>query len=166
MVTADSGRVDVSSLQKMFREPEVARRIFNLFATRQKNSSATKTDRILSLLYDLHGSTDRREVIQFFRSLEDAGCGEYVEGRRGHPSRFVWSVQMNTVGLAAAGKQTRVQEIADEGDDDEAGDTADDVNHPFRLRPSKTVTLSLPTDLTAQEAQRLADFIKTLPLSA
>jgi hypothetical protein len=46
---------------------------------------------MLFVLYELGHQADRGEVIRFFRVLESAGCGEYVEGRHGHPSRFEWS---------------------------------------------------------------------------
>jgi len=164
MVSSDKAKVNVEFLLKMYRESELAKVSFDYFAIRQKNSTATKTDRMLNILYDpLQGRIDRRELIQFFRGLEAAGCGEYVEGRRGHPSRFVWSVQMNTVGLAAAGQVAKVVQIT-EGDEEDA-ENVSDASHPFRLRPDRTITLTLPDDLTVQEAQRLSDFIRTLPLS-
>ena len=36
--------------------------------------------------------------------------------------------------------------------------------HKLRLRPGFTVCFRLPTDLTAQEAIRLSEFMKILPL--
>ncbi len=39
------------------------------------------------------------------------------------------------------------------------------IKHIFRLREDFSVKMRLPADLTANEAFRLADFIKTLPFS-
>ena len=39
------------------------------------------------------------------------------------------------------------------------------TEHTFRLRPDLVVVLELPLNITTQEAQRLADFIKTLPFA-
>jgi len=184
MVVTDKDKGDTTLLQEMYRTNEVFRAIFEHFTVREKNSRSTKTDRMLKLLYDLGGTADRRAVIQFFRGLERAGCGRYVEGRRGHPSRFEWVVKLNSVGLVASGQQAKVQPLGEEefsfsldneyppieGASPVAGERVPvssngDVSHPFRLRPDRTVSLVLPSDLTPQEAQRLADFVKTLPLA-
>jgi len=186
MVNTEKSKPDSGLLQEMYGTNDVFKALFDQLAAREKNSRATKTDRMLKLLYDLGRSADRREVIQFFRGLERAGCGRYVEGRRGHPSRFEWTARLSSVGLVAAGKQAKVQPLGEEEfsftfDDideqplmqptmplsstDGIAESVGDVRHPFRLRPDKTVSLVLPNDLTPQEAQRLSDFVKTLPLS-
>ncbi|HXJ59683.1 MAG TPA: hypothetical protein VNU68_23820 [Verrucomicrobiae bacterium] len=40
------------------------------------------------------------------------------------------------------------------------------ISHPFRLRLKLVVSMNLPADLTAAEADRLARFIQALPLVA
>ena len=40
------------------------------------------------------------------------------------------------------------------------------IKHSYRLRPDFIVQIELPADLNAREAERLADFIKTLPFEA
>lgn len=37
------------------------------------------------------------------------------------------------------------------------------VQHRFQVRPNMSVTVTLPEDLTQKEAQRLSDFLRTLP---
>ena len=39
-----------------------------------------------------------------FKQLEALEAGQFVTGRRGWPSRFVWSVGMVSVGKTAAGE--------------------------------------------------------------
>jgi hypothetical protein len=188
MATPAKDKFDTALLTAMYDSHDTYRAIFDQFAGREKNSRTTKTDRMLKLLYDLGRKADRREVIQFFRNLEKAACGKYVEGRRGHASRFEWEARLSSVGLVAAGKQAKVQPLGDDENRFSLDDTdypsvelapsdttsvvppsfslgAGDVSHPFRLRPDKTVAVVLPSDLTPQEAQRLADFVKTLPIS-
>jgi len=66
---------------------------------------------------------ERREIIALFRQLEKAGCGQFVEGRRGWPSRFVWSVGLTGVGRAAAGDaQPIAQILSDENGSRQGGD--------------------------------------------
>ena len=76
------------------------------------------------------------------------------------PLPFLFSFSLDNVDeIPVVEAGTRV--VAESGSTDSNGD----VSHPFRLRPEKTISLTLPTDLTPQEAQRLSDFVKTLPLS-
>ena len=39
------------------------------------------------------------------------------------------------------------------------------ITHTFQLRPAQRVTIKLPVDLTAKEAERLAGFIRQVPFS-
>ncbi len=70
---------------------------------------------------------------------------------------------MVSVGQAAAGETTKVEEITEEDRGEEDG--ANMLKHSFRLRPDVTVSFELPSNVTANEAQRLADFLKTVPFS-
>jgi hypothetical protein len=77
------------------------------------------------------------------------------------------------LGKAAKGDTSQLDEINDEFDDDTPRDKAledrvskgfgSEIEHRFKLRPDLTVRLSLPGDLTRKEAERLADFVHTLP---
>ena len=104
-------------------------------------------------------------MIKVFEQLAELEYGRFVEGRHGHPSRFIWSSSSVDVGRAAIG--TDVVEIAlvaaqdDEEDDEEEVPL---VSHPFNLRPGVTVSIALPGDLTEKEADRLAGFLQSLPL--
>ncbi|KVP19388.1 hypothetical protein WJ85_07830 [Burkholderia ubonensis] len=81
---------------------------------------------------------------------------------------------MIDVGKAAIGETDEIEilgpdelEDFDEEDirieDDE--DFIDCYEHPFKLRKGfEPIVLSLPTDLTSQEAERIAAFVKSLPI--
>jgi Protein of unknown function DUF262 len=56
----------------------------------------------------------RRDIIALFRKLQELGCGQFVEGRRGWPSRFVWSAGLTSVGRAAAGESQPIATISTE----------------------------------------------------
>jgi hypothetical protein len=105
----------------------------------------------------------RSEVIAAFRSLEEAGCGKYVEGRHGWPSRFVWEVKSLHVSDAAKG---RGQLERDAGPDELPPDAEDDtdlIEHTFVLRPDLSISMELPAGLTKHEAARIAAFVQALP---
>src|SRR5438477_10880098 len=124
-------------------------------AGRDRNQTETKLRRILRNLTNDGVDLKRREVIGAFRELEQAGCGTYVEGRHGWPSRFVWDVKSLAVSAAAKGTQP-LEPSAGEDAGIEDSDEAELIEHSFALRPELTISIELPTDLSKTEAARLA----------
>jgi len=103
----------------------------------------------------------RADVVEVFRDLHKLGVGTFVIGRKGHLSRFQWTVSSVELGKAAAGENVNVQVSAKhEGTPRERSDV---ISHRFVLRPDFSVSFVLPSDLSTSEASRLSDFIKTLP---
>src|SRR5690348_13748672 len=45
-----------------------------------------------------HDDVTRRDIVTVFKQLEEYGAGEFIPGRRGHPSRFRWEVDSLKVG--------------------------------------------------------------------
>lgn len=103
----------------------------------------------------------RSEVIGAFRELEQAGCGTYVEGRHGWPSRFVWDVK--SLHVSAAAKGTQPLEPSPAEDAVTEADEAELIEHSFALRPELTISIELPADFSKTEAGRLAAFVQSLP---
>ena len=156
--------VDIVGLTEVYAKGSIAKALLDYFSTRQKNSVETKTDRVLALLHQMGHRVGRAEVIAFFRALESCGCGEYIEGRHGRPSRFHRKVEMVSVGRAAAGSTPSVPTIEAPTDDDDYEEGAM-LPHDFRLRPELIVRFELPADLSAAEASRIAEFVKALPFA-
>jgi hypothetical protein len=161
-----NGQVDLGALRELYSVDPTAKRIFRDLAGRQRNYGEIKVNRTAQRV-----GASRREVIRIFRRLHDAGCGQFIVGRGGWPSRFVWDVEMIEVGKAAAGQAEQINPV-DPGAPTEpeeerleaSGDGPfDHFVHSFQLRPDLSVSLELPADLTASEAARLAEFVKTLP---
>ncbi len=81
---------------------------------------------------------------------------------------------MTEVGKAATGELDEVTFVEPdelEGIDDETttGESDEEIlecyDHPFKLRKDfAPIVLSLPVDLTKAEAERIAAFVKSLPL--
>lgn len=152
---------EVEKLKELYKNSEVARAFLDHTAQRERNQSETKVDRILSVLANEGNQFSRGDVVELFRSLEELGCGQFVAGRRGWPSRFVWYVGMVSVGRAAAGEPQVIQDISAESADPES--SSDSLKHVFHLRPEIQVSIDLPSDLSSAEAERLSSFIRTLP---
>lgn len=156
--------MDTQKLKDLYNTHNAARMILDHAARRHRNQAETKVDRILSILWSEGHDISRGQVIDAFKRLEELGAGQFVAGRRGWPSRFVWSVGMVSVGKAAAGEAQEIEQLAEEQAEDEPG--GDLLAHTFHLRADLQVALELPPDLTRNEADRLAAFIKTLPIDA
>jgi len=115
---------NIDALRQLYRESPVARAFLDYAARRERDQSETKVDRILVLLRAQGHEFARREIINLFRQLQDQGCGQFVEGRRGWPSRFVWSAGLTSVGKAASGESQPIARISTEHNTD-GGDYGD-----------------------------------------
>src|ERR1700722_2505030 len=110
----DSQMPDVDALRQLYRDNPVAKAFFEHAARRERDQSETKVDRILVRLRADGHNLRRREIIDLFRKMQDHGLGQFVEGRRGWPSRFVWSTGLTSVGRAAVGEPQTIEHISSE----------------------------------------------------
>jgi hypothetical protein len=153
--------VDVHGLRQLYTENVVARAFLDHAAQRERDMSETSVDRIEKILREREIDVTRADVVALFQRLSELGCGQFIIGRRGRPSRIAWSVSIASVGRAAVGEQQVVAEIPPT----ESGATeSESLSHSYHLRTETTVTFELPADLTPHEAERLAGFIRTLPM--
>ena len=107
-----------------------------------------------------------KEVMEAFKRLEKISVGGIVPGRHGYPTRFIWF--RSYLPLQAALKIERDKRASEETEDvgsENALSTAsvDMLQHPYMLRRDMPVEFELPADFTAKEAERLANWIRTLP---
>ena len=155
--------MDLERLRNAYTQNQVVRAICDHLALRDKNQNETKLHRILKHLANDGHDLKRSEVIAAFRSLEDVECGQYVEGRHGWPSRFVWEVPSLSVADAAKGRGKLERDAVSPTTGEDDGDL---IEHSFVLRPDLTVTLELPADITKAEASRLLLFVQALPFES
>ena len=144
-------------------DPNVAA-ICDEMASRERNQSETKLSRILARLLNNGSSVRKNDAIASFRKLEESGCGQYIVGRHGWPSRFVWAVGSLAACQAAQGVVESVEPLPETDDDAETEFELEAVTHYLRLREDFDVEIQLPDDLTVREAERLCSFISSLPL--
>ncbi|WP_371324085.1 hypothetical protein VX159_00725 [Dechloromonas sp. ZY10] len=154
--------MNISALESAYQTNQVAQAICDHMANRDKNQTETKLHRMLTHLQNDGFDFKRGDVIGAFRLLENVGCGKYVEGRHGWPSRFVWMTKSLLVSSAAKGQEPPIHEATPDCDNDSAEDI-EFIEHSFVLRPDIPISFELPADLTEYEASRIAAFIKTLP---
>lgn len=163
MTIRNSNNLEIKKLRELYKDSPAARAVLDHLASRERNWSSTTVDRIQTNVVGDGGSVSRADVVSVFRVLEASGCGSFKAGRKGWPSRFEWAVQMVSACQAAAGETEVVDDLTAEDKGEEDG--AIFLRHTFRLRPDVTVSFELPSDLSANEAQRVADFLKTVPFT-
>lgn len=153
--------MQVERLQSVYMENDAVRAVCDNLAGRTYNQNETTLRRMLHHL-EREGwdDIDKSDVIGAFRQLEDAGCGRYVEGRHGWPSRFVWEVKSSMVANAAKGvTPSDAVEVQSSDPEDYENEM---IEHTYVLRPDLTITLELPENLTCSEANRLSSFVGSL----
>jgi hypothetical protein len=156
--------MDQEQLERSYNENQAVRAICDHMAARERNQNETKLQRMLKHLTDDGFDFKRSEVIAAFRLLEEAGCGRYVEGRHGWPSRFVWEVKSLQVSDAAKGQAPLLEyDAATDTLQQDAEEDTELIEHTFVLRPDLSVSIDLPADFTKSEAIRLAAFVQSLP---
>lgn len=156
--------MDIQKLRDSYSNNTVVAQLCNDMAMRERNQSETKLSRMLARLENKDLPAQKSDVIAAFRILEDCGCGQYVVGRHGRSSRFVWSVSSLDTCQAAQGKSDSVEPLPETDDDIETDAELDAVTHCLRLRDDFDIEFQLPDDLTQREAERLCSFISALPL--
>lgn len=179
-----SAPLDPHRLAALYQTHTAAHRILDVIAARDGAPAETTVE---TLLQD--AAVDRPAAIDALRQLAMAGCGDFIVGRRGAPTRFRWIAGMNRLGdlmargevpPASAAVAAAVRAPAHHApaphqppDAPMAPDEAPEpdetrpalVTHRFQLRPDLVIQLHLPRDLTTREAERLGMFIDSLPFA-
>lgn len=164
--------VNVTRLRALYGRSSLHKTFFDWLASAQRSRTKTNLDRVIALLEAQGLEVMRQDVTDILRELEETGCGVFVAGRRGRPSRFLWSHNLISVGRAASGSdeeperlpdlpatQPRIARRTQRAETPANGE----IIHSFNLRPDFRTEFSLPEDFTADEAERLAAFLRTLP---
>jgi hypothetical protein len=158
----------VSGLRNLYGNNEVAKRLFDNFSTRKKDMRVTPVARAAYLVEATQG-----EIVALFRELNELGAGEFKLGRRGSKTRIEWHYSQSSLGRIAQGAASQPESIDPTDLDDDDTETAEIegsdsshgewISHSFQLRADLRITLNLPTDITAKEAERLSGFILQVP---
>ena len=167
MTNSEGSAVDLDALRELYDSDSDARALFDLLASRQRNRVKTSVDRLQMALANAGHDLARSDLIRIMCNLEEAGCGRFVMGRWNHPSRFEWDLGLIGVSRAAAGETDDIEELrgteAEYEEEEEEEEEEEGLSHHYVLRREFTVQIKLPSDFTGAEANRLAEFIKTLP---
>ncbi|MFG1180829.1 hypothetical protein [Xanthobacter versatilis] len=112
----------IRSVRELYQRQEWAKKLFESLSQRKNNPATTNIDRLMRLL-----DVPLSEATAIAKELQDAGCGTYIVGRKGNPSRFAWDYSAITLGLVATGKSDEIIGMTDEASGDEREDI---INRP------------------------------------
>lgn len=168
----------VTKLQRLYKHHSVYRAVFGWLAERDENPTETRVDMAVKALGP---KLTYRDLVAFFKKLENAGVGRFIVGRRGGRSRFEWTYTAESVGKAALGESKKLvalhqmgseepgdfEGFTDERDGEPEGEEDENegeglLRTEYLLRPDLRLPVVVPVDMTEGEANRLADFIRTL----
>jgi hypothetical protein len=180
-MAARKSQMNHDALLQLVRARPTADRLLDAILAAGAEDGRTTVDDILA-----DGEVPRRQAIILLRELESLGYGAFKVGRKGHPSRFEWSIdpadleavldgggeEIHEAGDAEIGQEASELEVA-AGESEEFGrdlavvqsskrHSRGDIDHAYVLRPDYRVSLSLPDDLTRREAEVLSDWIRNL----
>ena len=128
----------VKKIQGLYKNNDNARRFLDAAARRLRDASASSIDLISRSL-----GISRGEAVSLAKALEGAGAGQFVVGRRGSRSRFVWAFSCISLGRIAAGEEAELEEPTDPEPEDNADEAA------------ATVEFSSAGKLTIADAKRI-----------
>lgn len=150
------------AINGLYNSNVYAKAIFHELANMPRQDE-TVLDAIENKLAKSGKSVPRREIVNFFKSLQDFGAGEMIVGRKGHASRFHWQVDSINLSSIDASFPKTPAPINTAPDPLTAGAPTVLISHRFQLRPDLVISIQLPSDITTNEAFRLGQFINSLP---
>ena len=110
----DIKREELEAVRALYDQDEGARALFDSLAERERDASATSIETMSRITTLSRGSS-----VALARALAEAGCGEFVVGRRKQKSRFIWMYSCISLGRAAAGESTNIEEPQDPAQEEE-----------------------------------------------
>lgn len=148
--------MNAQKLALLARDDRAAQIFFAAYSRRRRSFHETELQEVMDLARRAGLGISPADVTAFFRGLEDAQCGQMLQGA-GTP-RFEWLVKSTAAAKLALKTTLEAVTLAQVEEDSRV------VAHTLRLRADWTLSLELPTDFTRAEAKRLCHFVRSLPL--
>jgi hypothetical protein len=158
--------IDPQKLERAAHETVTAALLSHL-AKRTNDATVTTAELVTSLKKPDGSAISRGEAVRALQALEAAGCGRYRAGRRGQKTRLEWTTSAIETARNALGTGNS-PDGPPSPNAPAAGTTRDDdetYDFRFPLRRGYEICITLPSDLDADERQRLATAISALPVS-
>ncbi len=153
-------------LSQLNAENRAAQVFFAAFAERRRAFPQNSIQDVIDIGRRQNQTIAPAEVEAFFEALEAAECGQTVHDEAG--TRFVWVFKATQVSRAALRVASEPRALSEPlaALPQTGANSIETVAHALRLRADWTLNLQLPADFTPAEAERVAHFLRALPLEA
>jgi len=165
-----------NKLTRVYKRNAVAKSVLDRFATLSENVHSMNVDDLESHVNSVEKA--RPQIIEFLKSLAAGKWGTFVTGRKGHVSRFESKLSLKKIGQLAGGypEEEDTEQSTEDFPSTNLVPRADEVatsaspvpqilKHRFLLRPDYAINIDLPANMTSAEANRFAEFVKSLPFN-
>jgi hypothetical protein len=164
--------MNYTAVRQLYRSRPAFRELFEWISGHEIDTSRMTVEELLA-----DGRLARRQTIGALRELEQHGCGQFKVGRKGHASRFEWSIDPQDLAARLLDGDARVEPVIGEALGErvepstivefarpraEASTPDEMFKHVHRLRPELAIEVLLPKDLTRREAEVLGDWLRDL----
>ena len=116
-------------LRELYEEDSGAREFLKWASGRQNDAARTSIDRL-----EQKAGVDRRKAIELAKQFDRLGCGRYIIGRRGAPSRIEWQFSLKSIGRAALGEGGTLETV----DPELVAESADTAEEKSAAIPDET----------------------------
>jgi len=104
----------VTAVRALYAQDDDAKRFLDWCAGKHRDARETSIEHIMRVT-----DVSRSTAVALAKALDEAGCGEFIVGRRGSSSRFAWKYSRINLGHIAAGEAEELEEVINPVDDDE-----------------------------------------------
>ncbi|PRP96309.1 hypothetical protein [Enhygromyxa salina] len=139
--------INYDMLHKLYTLRPTARELFGSIIQVGVDQGRTTVDQLIEA-----SSATRRQAITLLRELEEAGCGEFKVGRKGHPSRLVWVGDPREIARRVVSGELPDQPTAEQPQQPEPEPHAPDSLEVIGA-PEPAPELELPLDLPLELPQ-------------
>lgn len=125
----------MEAVQALYEQDSNAKKLFDWTASLQRDATATSISRISGKL-----GISRKAAVTLAQDLEATGCGEFIVGRRGSPSRFEWAYSRVSLGQVAAGEAEEIEDVSDPiSENEEEAMSSESTAQPLTIQRAKTL---------------------------
>ncbi|WP_018691226.1 hypothetical protein [Algicola sagamiensis] len=150
------------ALRSLYNTNTTAKIFFDFLSSKTKNVKVSTVESTVSVVSRTEPKVSRKDVVEMFEKLDELECGQYIRGRIGHKARFEWDINALHIARFSTGEEP-ILEFYPQSFDGQTQEFVEMRVHRFNLRENMEVELTLPLDLSENEAKRLSSFVLCLP---
>lgn len=131
----------VELIRSLYLKDTFARKFFDRASERANDVAETNVERVALMA---GGTLSRKQAVDLARAICDAGCGQFIIGRKGGKSRIHWKYSIKSVGDAARGRTESLNKLDPDvqADADGVKNSYEIISPPFEAKDPLKLTIS------------------------